>query len=172
MFSPLLHDAWFQRDHRTNQRPIPVHRWPVSHFRWRLKGKSTPGGSGGLSSTRRLEASAFPLCESWTVTHTKHRAHRKCLWTPRSAVWCAQTLEKPSKPCLQRLLAQGRVWVRCALWVWHPLKRYDNNVPWAGVIMCSAGSGSSCCCDGSECFSELFWDALGLLVIVYTQSVS
>lgn len=81
--SSLLQDAWFQRDHRTNQRPIPVHRRPVSHFRWRLKGKSTLGASvldqGASVAPAAPGASVLPLRGSWTVTHTKHRAHRKCL---------------------------------------------------------------------------------------------
>lgn len=85
-FSPssLLQDAWFQRDHRTNQRPIPAHQWPVSHFRWRLKGTSAPG------APTALRASASPLRESWTATRTK-----KTRRPPQSAVWWAQSLEKP-----------------------------------------------------------------------------
>lgn len=52
-------------------------------FQMEIEGQVYPWGvsegSGGLSSTRRPGAPVFPLCGSWTVTHTKHRAHRKCL---------------------------------------------------------------------------------------------
>lgn len=126
-----------------------MHHWPVSYFRWRLKGKSIPGRSWGLSSTRHPKASVFPLCGSWTVTHTPNTGPTASASAQWSAVWCAQSSEKHSKPCLQPLLAQGRVWAWRVFWVWQPLKRHDNNVPWAGVIMYLAERRSSCCCDGS-----------------------
>lgn len=80
----LLEDACFQKDHRTNQRPIPEHQWPVSYFRWRLKGKSIPGRSWGLSSTRHPKASVFPLYGSWTVTPTPNIGPTTSASAPRS----------------------------------------------------------------------------------------
>lgn len=130
--SSLLQEAWFQRNHRTNQRPIPAHRWPVSHFSLRLKGKSTPGASAVDQGASVAPAAPGPLCFHCVGAgpwHTPNIEPTASASAPRSAVWCTQSLEKPWKLRLHPLLAQGRVWVKCVFWVWHPLKRYDNNGP-------------------------------------------
>lgn len=160
-FSPssLLQDAWFQRDHRTNQRPIPAHQWPVSHFRWRLKGTSAPG------APTALRASASPLRESWTATRTKKPVDPRNRLSGELSRW-----KSPKKPCLHPLLAQGRVWVECVLGLaslWKdmtingPLSRSYYVFGWeAGARVASTEAGS---------FPALFWGALGLLVIAYCK---
>lgn len=96
MCSSLLHDACFQRDHRTNLRPIPVYQWPlISHGDGRAS--LPPGGSGGPQyHTLLWGLSVSTVCE---LDHSTHQTSGPpqvllpCHWF----VWCPQLLEKHSK---------------------------------------------------------------------------
>lgn len=119
----------------------------ISDGDWRASLSLGDHGASVAPATRR------PLCfhcvgdGPW---HTHQTLGPPQVPLPRDLlVCCAQSSEEHSKPCLQPLLAQGRVWAWRVFWVWQPLKSHDNNVPWAGVIMYLAERWSSCCHDGS-----------------------